>query len=179
MSTFTLDPVASGMAAAVAVAAVVCDVRARRVPNTLTFPAAALALLYAAVSGGWPALGTSVLGLVAGIALFFPIFALGGMGAGDVKLMGALGAWLGPLAALWVALYGSLAGGVLAVGVALGHGYLGTALRNLWMAVAIWRVSGVQPIPGVTLGDAAGPRLPYAIPIAAGVAATRWLASRA
>jgi prepilin peptidase CpaA len=157
----------------------VCDIRTRRVPNALTFSAAGLGVAYAALSGGWPAVSDSLAGLLVGLALFLPIFALGGMGAGDVKLLGTIGAWVGPWTVLSVALYGSLAGGVLAVGVALAHGYLGRALRNLWMALGIWRMSGIQPIPGVTLGDAAGPRLPYAIPIAAGVAVTIWMATGA
>jgi prepilin peptidase CpaA len=174
-----LGTFALGVVGLLALAAVVCDVRTRRVPNALTFGAAGLALAYAGVSGGWPALAQSLAGLLIGLALFLPIFALGGMGAGDVKLLGSIGAWVGPSAVVSVALYGSIAGGVLAVGVALAHGYLGRALRNLWMALAIWRVSGVQPIPGVTLGDASGPRLPYAIPIAAGLAVTIWLAAGA
>ena len=61
------------------------------------------------------------------------------MGAGDVKLMAAIGAWLGPALALLTALYGAIAGGVLAIVVALSTGYLKTALSNLWRMLMHWR----------------------------------------
>jgi prepilin peptidase CpaA len=66
----------------------------------------------------------SVVGWTVGIAIFFLPFALGGLGAGDVKLLGAIGAWLGPMNAVWVGLYAGAAGGVLAIFVALTKGYL-------------------------------------------------------
>ena len=50
-------------------------------------------------------------GWMLGAALFFPVFALRGMGAGDVKLLAAVGAWLGPLQVVCVALVTSIAGG--------------------------------------------------------------------
>ena len=67
-----------------------------------------------ASAGGW----------LLGIALFFPFFALGGLGGGDVKLLGALGAWLGPTAVFHVGLYSAIAGGVMASLVAFRAGYL-------------------------------------------------------
>jgi len=72
------------------------DLRTRRIPNVLTFSAAAGALLFHLATGGWSAAGSSLAGLFLGALLFFPMFALRGMGAGDVKLLAAIGAWLGP-----------------------------------------------------------------------------------
>ena len=60
--------------------------------------------------------GHSVGGWMLGAALFFPMFALRGMGAGDVKLLAAVGAWLGPLPVVSVALITAIAGGVAAPG---------------------------------------------------------------
>ena len=56
------------------------------------------------MAGGLPGLGLSLGGWLVGCALFLPWFLLRGMGAGDVKLLAALGAWLGPRDALWIAL---------------------------------------------------------------------------
>ena len=81
-----------------------------------------------------------------GALLFFPMFALRGMGAGDVKLLAAVGAWLGPWQVAIVALATSIAGGVIALAVALGYGYLKTACRNLWMLLTHWRVMGLRPV---------------------------------
>jgi prepilin peptidase CpaA len=119
--------------------------------------------------------GWSLAGLFVGALLFFPMFALRGMGAGDVKLLAALGAWLGPGQVAVVALATSLAGGAIAVVVAFAHGYLRKALRNLYLLLMHWRVAGVQPLPAVTLERASGPRLAYAFPIAIGTVVTLWL----
>ena len=97
----------------VAVIAAVCDVRSRRIPNLLTFGGAAVALIYALMTGGINGFGFAAAGWLAGAALFFPFFALGGMGAGDVKLMAALAAWFGPGDAVWLAMFAAMAGGRL------------------------------------------------------------------
>ena len=114
-------------------------------------------------------------GWLVGAAFFFPIFALGGMGAGDVKLMAALGAWLGPAAIVWVALYSSIAGAVMALVVAGFAGYLGQAFTNLWCLLMYWRIEGPRPAPELTLSSHKGPRLAYAVPVFAGLMVTLWL----
>jgi prepilin peptidase CpaA len=164
-------------AAVLIVAAIACafDVRFGRIPNLLTFGAAAAALVYSGITGGWTGLGLSLAGWGAGCAIFVPWFLLGGMGAGDVKLLAALGAWLGPTDALWTALYAGLAGGPLALLVSALRGYLKQSFTNLWCLLMFWKVSGVQPMPGLTLRTASGPRLPYAVPIAVGALVTVWL----
>jgi prepilin peptidase CpaA len=158
----------------VALASVYFDLRSRRIPNLLTFGAAAAACVFAVLTGGWSALGWALAGWGVGAALFFPFFALGGMGAGDVKLLAALAAWLGPYESLWLAVYAAMAGGVLGVLVALGRGYLRTALANVWVMLMHWRVQGLEPVPGMTLKDTQSPRLAYAIPISIGVVCTLW-----
>ena len=155
--------------------ACISDLRTRRIPNVLTFSSAACALLFHLITGGWTAAAWSVGGYALGAALFFPMFALRGMGAGDVKLLAAVGAWLGPGQVALVALATSIAGGVLGLVVAVGYGYLRTALSNLWMLLTHWRVAGVRPLPAVTLQGAKGPRLAYAVPIAIGTVVTLWL----
>jgi prepilin peptidase CpaA len=158
---------------AVVVSAAIIDLKTRRIPNLLTFGAAAAAAAFYLISGGPRALlTTAIAGWATGIALFLPMFLLRGMGAGDVKLLGAVGAWLGPAGAVWAALYSVLAGGVIALVVGALHGYLGTAFRNLWGLIAFWRAVGVRPQPGLTIDDAASPRLAYGVAIAAGAAVT-------
>jgi prepilin peptidase CpaA len=153
----------------------VIDVRTRRIPNFLTFGGAGAALAYHTWAGGWAGLAGSAEGWAVGIALFLPMFLLRGLGAGDVKLLGAVGAWLGPMGALWSGLYSVFAGGVLALVVGARHRYLGRAFRNLWNLLWFWRLAGVQPMPGLTVTDSPGPRLAYGAAIAAGTAAAVWL----
>jgi prepilin peptidase CpaA len=158
-----------------AVAAAASDLRFRRVPNALTLGAAALGILVSGLAGGLHGVSQSLLGWVVGLALFLPLFVVGGLGAGDVKLLAAFGAWLGPTGALWAAFWAALVGGVLALAVAAAHGYLSQAFRNLAALARTWRVLGPTPIPGLTLQDARGPRLAYAVPVSAGALLALWL----
>jgi prepilin peptidase CpaA len=141
----------------------------------LTFGGAAIAIAFSVFMHGAAGLWISVGGWLAGTALFLPFWLLGGMGAGDVKLLACLGAWLGPEATLWAALYASVAGGVMAVAMALATGYLGEAVLNVRMLLAHFWTSGLKPLSPLTLQGSRGPRLPYALPIAAGVVAAIWL----
>lgn len=164
--------IAEAVAVAVVIVACVCDVRTSRIPNVLTFTAIGLALAFHVIVGGGAPY--AALGLVVGLAVFFPMFALGAMGAGDVKLMAALGAWIGWKAILLVALYGSLAGGALGIVIGLRRRYLRKALSNLKMLATYWWVEGVKPLPALTLEAKDSQRLPYALAIAAGLAVTVW-----
>jgi prepilin peptidase CpaA len=155
--------------------ACISDLRTRRIPNRLTFSAMVAALLFHVFTGGLGAAAWSLAGCGLGIALFLPMFALRGMGAGDVKLLAAVGAWVGPAQVAFVALAASIAGGVIAVVVALAYGYLRTAFRNLWLLLMHWRVMGVRPLDAVTLESGRGPRLAYAVPISIGTLVTLWV----
>lgn len=102
------------------IAASVADVRSRRVPNWLTIALLALGLTARTLAGGLDALAGGLLGTALGTALLIVPFARGWLGGGDVKLLGAIGAWLGPEFIVWSALYGTAAGGVLSVVYVLG-----------------------------------------------------------
>lgn len=162
-------------ALALCAAAVVCDVRTRRIPNVLTFGGALAAMLVLTALQGLPGLWHASTGWLVGCALFLPFFLLGGMGAGDVKFLAALGAWLGPGTILFVALYAALAGGVMAIVASLARGYFNRMFTNLWGLLMFWRIAGLQPMPGLTLRTAESPRLPYALAIAAGTGMALWL----
>ena len=161
----------------IAIVALACvtDLRTRRIPNALTFGAAIGALLFHGFSAGFGGVGNSAAGWGLGAALFLPMFALRGMGAGDVKLLAAVGAWLGPWPVVSVALITAVAGGIAGIAVSLVHGYLRTALKNLWVLLMSWRIGGIRPLPALTLEQARGPRLAYALPIAIGTVTTLWL----
>jgi prepilin peptidase CpaA len=171
----TWPPQTSTIAVIVIVAAAsLCDLRRGRIPNALTLGATAVALVFQTVVSGWVGLGWALGGWAVGIVLFAPLYVLKGMGAGDVKLLAAIGSWLGPVGALWTALYGAMAGGVLALVVAFARGYTTKALKNVGTILKTWSSVGVQPVPGLTLSDAGSVRLPYALPLAVGAALTLW-----
>ncbi len=155
--------------------ACVSDLRTRRIPNVLTFGAAAAALLFHLATRGVDGGAASISGWVVGVALLLAPYALGSMGAGDVKLLGALGAWLGPGDTVWLGVYTCMAGSVIALVVAVRHGYLRQACRNIWLLLLYWRVAGVRPMAELTLENGSAPRLAYATSILAGAVATLWL----
>ena len=162
-------------ALAIGVIACITDLRARRIPKVLTFGAAAVGFSYQFWSQGTSGALHSAGGWLLGVAVFLPLFLLRGMGGGDVKLVGALGAWLGVRDVFWVALYAALAGGVMAVVVALWHRRLQRSASSVLMLLWYWRTQGLRPLPALTLEAVQGPRLAYALPILAGVVLRMWL----
>ena len=151
------------------------DLRTRRIPNALTLTAALSGLLFHFFHTGAAGAQFAAGGWVVGLLLLLPWFALGGMGGGDVKLVAALGAWLGPAHAFWLAIYAGIAGGVIGLAVALAHGYLRTALANVSAIFGYWSTVGIKAVPGLTLESSQSPRVAYAIPILVGTMVTLWL----
>jgi prepilin peptidase CpaA len=159
----------------IAFMACVFDIRTSRIPNALTFGSAMAALTFHFATGGTQAFALAVSGWFVGMALLFILYALGGMGAGDVKLLGALGAWLGPIDAVWLVLFSGMAGGVMALAVGIIRGCLGRTWRNVGALLMHWRISGLQPLPELTLETSPGPRLAYAVPILVAAMVIVWL----
>jgi len=120
----------------VLVVALVClamysDLRRRKIPNCLTLPAVALGFVLNFLGNGWNGLLFALLGLVVGMGLLMLPYLLGGMGGGDVKLMGALGSLLGSHAVLNVFLYTSLVGGIIAIVMAVANRSLIEMLKRI------------------------------------------------
>ncbi len=103
-------------ALALGLAAVFDDLRRRKISNRITAAGLAAGVALGAFEGGWRGLGHSLLGVAAGFGAFLLCYWLGGLGAGDLKLMAAFGALLGPAGVLLAAVIGAVAGAVLAVG---------------------------------------------------------------
>lgn len=159
---------------ATAIASCAWDLRSRRIPNALTFGSAIAALVVHAYSGGPMAAAAGVAGWIVGLLLFLPWFAAGGMGAGDVKLLAAFGAWLGPVGIVWAALAAMLAGGVLALAVVILRGSLRETMTSVWLLAMAARVAGVRGLQP-DRAPARSEGIAYAVPVAVGVGVTLWL----
>jgi prepilin peptidase CpaA len=167
-------PLAHIAVASIAAVACVIDLRKRRIPNWLTISAAGSGLAYHLFVSGFSGLGFAAAGWIVGVAIFFLPFVLRGLGGGDIKLLAALGAWLGPLDIAWLSLYTGVAGGMLALVVSVARGYLGQAIRNIWLLLMHLRVEGVRPLPELTIHLGTGPKLAYGAAIFAGAMVTVW-----
>jgi prepilin peptidase CpaA len=154
------------------------DVQSRRIPNTLVVVGLALGLFFQAAApagsglfhptqAGSLGLTAALLGAVVGLALLMPMYVLRAMGAGDVKLMAMVGAWLGVSSVAWATLFTLLAGGVLSIVVMLVTRSSHQVFGNLQAMLAPNIVD-----PSVSTATASGRRitgrLPYAFAIAAG-----------
>ena len=111
-------------------AAAVIDLRTRRIPNILTATLAAIGIGLAAAGIGRVGLGAALLGCLLGLAFMMPGHIFGATGAGDVKLLAAAGALLGPKDTIYAFLYTAIAGGVLALVVAVARRRLSQTLES-------------------------------------------------
>jgi prepilin peptidase CpaA len=160
-------------------AACVTDLKWRRIPNPMVLTGLCVGLALNAWAGGLRGLGWSFLGAGLGLALFLPFFALGGMGAGDVKLLAAFGALLGPVDLLRVALAAALAGGLLALAAAAWQHRLLATFRAVGGLLTFWVSGGLRPAYEWSLENPAALKIPYALPLAAGawlIVLARWSA---
>lgn len=146
------------------------DIHSRRIPNLLTLPAIAAALLLHLLLGGWKQMALALLaGLICGV-IFLIFWLAGGMGAGDVKLMTAVAALAGMPLVPWLLILTALAGGVMALGLALWRGKLKDTVLNVGALALHHRMEGLAPHPQLNVANARTLRLPYALPIAVGTA---------
>ena len=181
MTISTITNINSLLLLALVALALYFDLTRKKIPNFLTFPAIIWGLLSYTIAAGFSGLWFSLLGFVVGLAVFFIPFALGWMGAGDVKLLGAVGALQGWQFVLSVALLTAIAGGVLALGYLLVTGRLARVLKKgigfvltpilsslyMWTQIDYFnKASAFFARQEQEIGEPA--RMPYAVAIATG-----------
>ncbi len=142
------------------------DLTERRIANVLTLAGLACGVALQSLAGGATGFLNSLAGAGVGLLCFLPLYLSKGMGAGDVKLMAAAGAFFGPTDACIAALLSLASGAVLA------------------LVILLWRVHEIRASPAGAPANAEGgsiltqlrkERFPYAAAIAVGVVATMWL----
>lgn len=130
------------------------DLRTMRIPNWLTLPLLASGLAYGAVRGGWTGLGDAAIGVAIAGVIFVAAYAIAGGGAGDAKLMMALGAWLGAYPSVVLVLGVTICGLVWAIIVTIYRDGF-TAVPVMLMHGLFWtRVKGMMIFRGVISGTA-------------------------
>jgi prepilin peptidase CpaA len=157
----------------VLIAAAVIDGSKLKVPNWITFPMILTGWAASTVMFGWNGLIASLIGTAVGLALLLPAYAIGGMGAGDVKLLAGVGAWVWGWATFYAFCFSAVIGGLIAVGMVL---YKKEARRHAGQFWAIATEILVVRDPNKLSAMAAERKstmllLPYGIPIAIGTIA--------
>lgn len=148
--------------------AVFADVFNQRIPNWLVAAGVVCGLLLNSLLPAGLGFIVALQGLGLGILLLLPLYLLRAMGAGDVKLMGMVGAFVGPQAIIGVTLLTFVAGGVMALFVALRTGQLQRMLGNVRMVLqSVAMQAGMRQKPEIEMPQSAG-KLPYAVAITAG-----------
>ncbi|QDT64473.1 A24 family peptidase [Calycomorphotria hydatis] len=169
-ATFLLENWHVKVVALILIWAAWIDGKELRVPNWMTYPMALTGLIFNCWVGGWAGLGDGMLGLVAGLLTLMPLYAVGGMGAGDVKLMAGMGAWLGWEITVYAFAVSVVVGAVMAVAMVLWRGAFQKHYANFLMLWFEWatvkdprKLSAIarERKPTMML-------LPYGIPICVG-----------
>ncbi len=153
----------------------VTDLAWHRIPNTLLLSALVLALILQASGDGLDGMLAAAGGLLVGLAFLMPLHVMGGMGAGDVKLLGVVGAFLGP--------WGALVAGAAALisGAILGIAYIAWRSIRPVLAYQAWKLMQSHyggntrvPAPMCLVTPIRGSGFAYAPAIAAGAVFAMW-----
>jgi len=154
----------------VLIVAAYIDGKELRVPNWITFPMVLSGLVFSSWMNGWSGLGDGLLGMVVGLACLLPLYSVGGMGAGDVKLMAGMGAWLGATVTFYAFCVSTVVGAVIAILMMLYKKDYQKHYANLLLILSEWMTIknpkelarlAAERKPTMTL-------LPYGIPICIG-----------
>ncbi|MCE5309342.1 MAG: A24 family peptidase [Acidobacteriales bacterium] len=131
MTTPYIAAVPTVLLLTVSLTAAVYDFRFRRIPNWLSVTGALAGLAVNSWIAGLAGLKASAMGLGIAFGIYFVLYLLRAMGAGDVKLMAALGAIAGPDGWIWIFLLACILGGVIAIVLLLTKGRVATTLWNV------------------------------------------------
>src|SRR5450432_3313877 len=150
--------------------AAIVDLRTHKIPNWLTVPAFVVGLTLRTVLSGWPGAKASLEGAGLALALLLPLVLMRALGAGDWKLMGAVGAFVGPILFLFVLLGSVLVSGLMAMVEMMRTRRVKETFGNLVVLVQGFFSFGFQPNPNVSLDNPNLLKIPFGIAVAASTA---------
>jgi prepilin peptidase CpaA len=151
-----------------AVAAGWTDWRTRRIPNWLTVPTLLLGIVINTFAQGWAGTKNSLLGAGLGLGLLLPFVLLKSLGGGDWKLVGSLGAFLGPSRLIVVLVITVLTAGLMAVLLIIWKRRIGQTLRNLAHILASLLTLHL-PGPEMSLDNPDSLKVPFGVAVAMAV----------
>jgi prepilin peptidase CpaA len=154
------------------------DFRSRKIPNWLTVPAFVAGLTLRTVLFGWPGAKSALEGTGLALLVLLPLVLMRALGAGDWKLMGAVGAFLGPLLFLFVLLGSILVSGIMAIVEMARTRRMRETFHNLYVLVQGFFTFGLRANPKISLDNPELLKLPFGVAVAiatvACYCAARW-----
>jgi prepilin peptidase CpaA len=160
-----LKPILLGLAVVLAVVAGFLDWRSRRIPNWLTVPGLLVGVAANTTAGGWPGLKASLLGAGLGLLLLLPFVLVRSLGAGDWKLAGALGSFVGPAVLIDLLMGSIFVAGAMALALVIYKRRFIQTLRNIGRLLASM-VTFRMPGPEVSLDNPQSLKVPYGVALA-------------
>lgn len=159
----------------VTVVSLITDLRDRKILNSVVVPAVVLGIGLNAWNNGTVGVVLGLEGFLVGLGIFFIPYLMGGIGAGDVKLMAAIGAIKGPVFAVWTGLGAGVAGGLIALVVLIRQKKLIAALRRIWFTLLLVAVGKRRESLECLDKQEYSASFPYGLAIALGVLAAGFL----
>ena len=139
------------------------DWRIRKIPNWLTVPALFVGIVLSGIVGKWPGLRASLEGAGICLGILLPLVLARGLGAGDWKLMGALGSFLGPHSVI-IVLFGTvLIAGIMSVVEVVRQRKVRETLRNLWTLFVAYSTFHVNNVQAITLDNPGLLKIPFGV----------------
>ncbi|MBB6455113.1 prepilin peptidase CpaA [Salirhabdus euzebyi] len=145
---------------------VITDVKSRKIYNKVLFPSLLFAITFHVITNGLDGLLFSITGLLVGLGILLIPYLMGGMGAGDVKLLAVIGAFKGVSFVVTTAIYMALFGGIIALGIILFHKGPIQRLKSIFFTVVGIR-HGIK-IPLAVTKESLKKTYPYGVSIAGG-----------
>jgi prepilin peptidase CpaA len=142
------------------------DFRSRKIPNWLTVPAFVAGLTLRTVLFGWPGAKSALAGTGLALLVLLPLVLMRALGAGDWKLMGAVGAFLGPLMFLFVLLGSILVSGIMAIVEMARTRRVRETFHNLYVLVQGFFTFGLRANPKISLDNPELLKLPFGVAVA-------------
>ncbi|MEH7501323.1 prepilin peptidase [Neobacillus drentensis] len=124
---------------AILIISFITDIRKRKILNSVTFPSIIFAFLYYLITQGLEGFFFSGKGFLVGLCLLIIPYILGGMGAGDVKLMAAIGALMGTSFVFYSFIYTALIGGSIALGLILKQRGIVNSMKSFFYTMVFFR----------------------------------------